>query len=129
VTVAYATVEELNDHIGSTPANAQLLLDRASRDVDQALLCAVYDVEDEDNVAALKLATLEQVAAGLDQGDLKGTGTSRPAGFTLGRLSVQQPAATRPGAPQKIGRLWEQAWQVLQQAGLTGQGPQEPWPC
>lgn len=125
--MAYATVEELNAHIGSTPVNAQQLLDRASRDVDRALLCAVYDAADLAVVAALKEATLEQVAANLDNGDVTGNGSTRPAGFTLGRLTVQtvtQAGRDSEGAPRKIGPLWEQAWDVLQQAGLTGYGPQ-----
>jgi hypothetical protein len=123
--VAYATIVELGEHIGSTPANAQLLLDRASRDVDRALLSSVYDAEDTDVIAALNLATLEQVAAGLDNGDLTGTGATRPTGFQLGKLAVQAPAVTpAEGGPVKAGRLWVQAWLVLEQAGLTGQGPQ-----
>jgi hypothetical protein len=122
--VAYATIVELDDHLGRTPVNAQQLLDRASRDVDRALLCAVYDPEDQAVVDALRLATLEQVAANLDAGNLTGNGTTRPANFTIGKLSVQTPSASTEDRPVRIGSLWEQAWTVLQQAGLTGHGPQ-----
>lgn len=124
--MAYATVPELTAKLlpKPTPANAQQLLDRASRDVDRALLTAVYDTALPANVAALKEATLEQVAAGLDNGDLTGNGVTRGAGFTLGRLAVQAPAAGAAGSARKVGRLWESAWEVLQLAGLTGQGPQ-----
>jgi len=124
--MAYATVQELTNAMlpKAPPANAQQLLDRASRDVDQALLCAVYDPADADVVAALKLATLEQVQAGLDNGDQTGNGVTRGGGFTLGRMSVQAASSSSEGAARKIGRLWEQAWAVLQQAGLTGDGPQ-----
>lgn len=122
---AYATVAQLAaPPYSRTPANAQQLLYRASRDVDQALLCAVYDVTDPAVLVALEQATLEQAAAGLDNGDLTGNGVTRGGGFTLGRLAVQTPAAGATGAPQKVGRLWAQAWAVLQLAGLTGQGPQ-----
>ena len=123
--MAYATVEELTAHLGSEPADAQLLLDRASRQIDQVLLCQVYDTADADVIAALKLATLEQVAAGLEHGDTTGLGGSKPSSFTLGRLSVQR-QTSGVGEARKIGPLWEQAWAVLQQAGLTGHGPQTP---
>lgn len=126
--MAYATVPELTTALEAAgrpvPANAQQLLDRASRDVDQALLCTVYDPALPANAAALKTATLEQVMAGLDQGDTTGTGVRRGGGFSLGRMSVQAASSSTVGAPRKIGKLWEQAWQVLQQAKLTGQGPQ-----
>lgn len=117
--MAYATVDELHERLGRTPANAQVLLDRASRDVDRALLCAVYDPDHPAIVTALRAATLEQVAARLDAD----TRAARSAGFTIGRLSVQAPAD--PGdQPALIGTLWEQAWTILQAAGLTGHGPQ-----
>lgn len=122
---AYATVAELDDWIGSTPTNAAMLLVRASRDVDHTLLCAVYDTTDADVIEALRVATLEQVAAGLDGGDKTGNGAVRKPGFQLGKLAVQAPAVTAAeGGAQKVGRLWSQAWQVLQLAGLTGHGPQ-----
>jgi hypothetical protein len=129
--VAYATAAELAAApYNLTPANPDLLLDRASRDVDQALLCQVYDVDDPDNVAALKTATLEQAAGYLDFGDRTGAGVATPTqGFTLGRLSVQkatQGAGAASAQPSRIRGLWPQAWAVLQQAGLTGDGPQEP---
>jgi len=123
VTGAYASVDDLTEHLGRTPANAAQLLVRASRDVDRALLCAVYDPEDPDVVAALRMATLEQVAANLDMGNLSGNGRTSGGGFTLGRLSVQPASQDSEGAPRRIGTLWEQAWSVLQAAGLTGHGP------
>ncbi|HYC32120.1 MAG TPA: hypothetical protein VEB59_07490 [Gemmatimonadales bacterium] len=123
---AYATVEELNEHLGSAPAGAQLLLDRASRDIRAGTLCAVYAVDDDgmptdaDVVAAMKAACLEQVAGRLEAGDAKGLGGQAPAGFSLGRLSIQR------GNARKVtfrGRLVEQAYLVLQEAGLTGHAP------
>lgn len=119
---AYASVTDLDDHIGRTPVNAAQLLVRASRDVDRALLCAVYDTTDPVIVAAIKLATLEQVAANLDSGNLTGNGGSRPGGFTLGRLAVQAPSGDA-GQPRP-GELHAQAFAVLQAAGLTGHAPQ-----
>ncbi|WKU03751.1 hypothetical protein [Micromonospora sp. HUAS LYJ1] len=120
--MAYATVDQLHDKLGRTPANAQQLLDRASRDVDRALLCSVYDPESTAVVDALREATLEQIAVGLDHGDVTGSGTRRRGGFTIGRLTVQ--AASADDTPVKIRGLWEQAWIILQAAGLTGHGPQ-----
>ncbi|RLK13323.1 hypothetical protein DER29_4341 [Micromonospora sp. M71_S20] len=120
--MAYATIEQLTEKLGRTPVNAQQLLDRASRDVDRALLCAVYDPEDQDVVTALREATLEQIAAGFDHGDVTGSGTRRRGGFSIGRITVQ--AASADDTPAKIGGLWEQAWTILQAAGLTGHGPQ-----
>ncbi|MBM0275325.1 hypothetical protein [Micromonospora tarensis] len=122
---SYATLLDLTDHLGSTPANAEKLLVRASRDVDRALLCTVYDAEDEVVLEALRMATLEQVAANLDAGNSTGFGAVRRGGFSLGRITVESAPVTPPeGAPVRIGTLWEQAWMVLQAAGLTGHGPQ-----
>jgi hypothetical protein len=132
---AYASVDDLNDWLGSTPANAALLLVRASRDVNRALLCAVYEVDDDGlptsdaYLEALRMATLEQVAGNLGAGNTSGLGRTS-GGFTLGRLSVQRATGGSDAAsPVKIGALWEQAWNVLQQAGLTGDGPSEPGYC
>jgi hypothetical protein len=119
---AYATVEQLIDHLGRTPLNAEQLLIRASRDVDRALLCTVYDATDPVIIAALREATLEQVAANLDHGNVTGNGGARRSGFSIGRITVQ--AGSTDDAPVRIGSLWEQAWTVLQSAGLTGHGPQ-----
>lgn len=119
---AYATVTELDDKLGRTPVNAAQLLIRASRDVDRALLCAVYDPDDPAIIAALREATLEQVAANLDHGNVTGNGGSRRGGFSIGRLTVQ--VGSSDDKPVRIGSLWEQAWDVLQAAGLTGHQPQ-----
>ncbi len=122
---SYATVGQLVEHLGRTPVNAEQLLIRASRDVDRALLTAVYDADDPAVIDALREATLEQVAANLDAGNATGFGAVRRGGFSLGRLTVESAPVTPPeGAPVRIGTLWEQAWMVLQAAGLTGHGPQ-----
>jgi hypothetical protein len=129
--VAYATEAELTAYPVTVPAGASaaLLLTRASRDVDRALLCATYDAADADVIAALRDATIEQVAGMIAAGDLTGTGATQPTGgFTIGKLSVQRGgAAGASKQAEKINGLWPQAWQVLQTAGLTGQGPQETW--
>jgi hypothetical protein len=126
----YATTTDLADYLGTAPpAGADLLLARATRDVDRALLCAVYDPEDADVIAALKEATCEQVAGNVAAGATDGIGAGPTRSFTLGKLSVNKAggAPSNPSAQAvKVGPLWEQAWNILQQAGLTGDGPGEP---
>ena len=125
---AYAAPADLEGTVNPVPDNADLLLVRASRQVDRALLCAVYDATDADVIAALKAAVVEQVAGMLAAGDLAGLDKPAAGGFTLGRLSVQAPSGGQTG-PARTGVLYDQAWLVLQLAGLTGQGPAEPgWP-
>ncbi len=119
---AYATLADLDGVVDPIPGNAAQLLVRASRAVDRALLCAVYDPTDPAVIAALREATVEQVAGGLESGDRRGLGVAAaPSGFTIGRVTVQRPAAA---AVPKVGHLYAQAFAALQAAGLTGQGPQ-----
>ncbi|XVU25806.1 hypothetical protein ACQPZJ_01740 [Actinoplanes sp. CA-054009] len=109
---AYAAVDDLPAPV---PADAVDQLVRASRAIDQALLCAVYDPAAPAIVETLRLATLAQVAD--ERRWARGRG-----GFTLGRLSVQ-PVADQD-RPTRTGPVWSSAWAILQQAGLTGHGPQ-----
>lgn len=124
--MAYATSADLAGYVDTVPANADLLLDRASRQIDQALLTSVYDTADADVIEALKVATCEQVAGNLAAGVTDGIGAAVPTSFTLGKLSVSrgQGGANPAAQARKVYGLWEQAWLVLQQAGLTGQ---EAW--
>jgi len=124
--MAHATEADLVPaYVATTPANVDLLLTRASRDVDRALLCSVYDPDDADVVTALMEATCEQAAGQLAAGATDGIGAAAPASFTLGKLSVNRGSGGANPAAQarKVGGLWEQAWAVLQLAGLTGQEP------
>jgi hypothetical protein len=128
--MAYATEAEYEDETGTTaPANINRLLTLASRDVDAALIAAVYDVEDGAAtdaavIVALKEATIEQVAYHLDSGDETGTGGSQTyADVQIGSVRLGRPqtggavggSAGRPLAPQ--------AFAVLQLAGLTNHEP------
>ncbi|MET0492915.1 MAG: hypothetical protein ABW000_07255 [Actinoplanes sp.] len=123
--VSYATPADLNGVVTPVPANAELLIARASRDIDRALLSAVYDPSDPDVIEALRLATVEQVAGTLDSGDKNGLGVApAPKSFTIGRLSVQHANSTPPQA-RRTGRLVDQAFTVLQTAGLTGHAPRQ----
>ncbi|MEV7011547.1 hypothetical protein [Streptosporangium sp. NPDC051022] len=124
--MAYATVDDLREYVTPLPTNASLLLTRASRDVDQALLCAVYDPDDPKVQKALREATCEQVAAWAESGET-GTGTT-PTYSTVSIGSVtlggRSPSGGAGGGGSAAARLAPQAWAVLQQEGLTGHAPQ-----
>jgi len=127
----YATVADLEDlPLSPIPANAELLLWRASRDVELALLTAVYPVDengfptDPKHAAAFCAATVEQVCAGLADGSRTGLGGQGPQSFSIGGIAVTQrqgDAAT----VRRVGNLCEQAWLILAQEGLTNQAPGE----
>lgn len=141
--MAYATEAELAAYPVTVPsgASAALLLTRASRDVDRALLTAVYDVDDNgdptntDVIATLRDATCEQVAGMIAAGDLTGTGAMPPtASFAIGKVSVVRGGQGAGGSSQqarKINGLWPQAWQALRDPHLAGKltirGPQTWW--
>lgn len=122
----HAVPEDLSRILDSIPANAELLIARASRDVDRVLLCSIYDASDPAVIKALREATIEQVAGTLAGGDQHGFGiASTPQSFTIGKISVQGAAG---GQPPRTGGLVDQAYAVLQAAGLTGHAVQERWP-
>lgn len=133
--MAYATVEELIDPdtgLGYTPVNAQQLLDRASRDIDSALLCSTYDVDDDgdptdqDVIDALRDATLEQVAYQLEIGNTSGIRHGLqpgvPSGTSAGEVDLSR-GQSAGGSSERQPRVGEHAWSILQSAGLTGEGP------
>jgi hypothetical protein len=123
---AHATTADLLavPGVASVPAGAEQLLLRASRDVDQALICAVYDVADPDVVEALRDATVEQALANAADGDKTGLGGQGPQSFNIGGLNVSKWYGEGRSV-RRVGRLAEQAWLILQHAGLTGQAPQD----
>ncbi|WP_113699181.1 hypothetical protein [Nonomuraea lactucae] len=135
--MAYATVNDLAPtYVTPAPANAALLLDRATRLVDQALLTAVYEVDedglptDPEHIAALRDATCEQVAAWLEVGE---TGTGASAEYSdvqIGSVRLGRGSQTGAGGGGSAAtRLAPQAWAILQQAGLTGHEPYTYRPC
>jgi hypothetical protein len=132
--MAYATVEDLPGVLGyPAPANGQVLLDRASRDIDRAIQCAVYDVDDNGMptkaaiVTALKEATLEQVAYQLEIGNADGIAhglqSGVPSGSSAGLVELSRGPSTG-GATVDQPWLADQARQILRVAGLLGQEPQ-----
>lgn len=128
--MTYATITDLADYIDPIPDNAELLLARASRLVDRALMCAVYDVDgtgmptDERIAGALRDATCEQVAAWVAGGE-DGTGAAgQYQSVSIGSVSLTRGAAgPGGGAPAAGTALAPQAWMILHQAGLVNRGP------
>lgn len=137
--MAYATVQDLRELLGYTAGNAQVLLDRASRDVDRAINSALYPVDagtglpTEAVVAtALMQATLEQVAYQLEVGNTSGIAhglqSGVPSGTSAGAVELSRGPSTG-GASVDQPWLGAQAEWILRQAGLRGQPPQTyTWP-
>lgn len=102
------------------PANSRAALAKASAAVDDMLLTAVYDVDDDGMptlaavIAALKEATCVQAE------DAREVKRAAAGSFSIGSLSVTRsaPQTVRP-EDYKSPR----AWRVLQRAGLTGNAP------
>lgn len=133
----YATEADLVPaYLPAAPAQVDLLLARASRDIDRALLTAVYPVDEQGlpteaaHIAALKEATCEQVAAWAAVGE---TGTGATAEYTTVSIGSVTLGRGQSGGSSDRGsaatRLSQQAWNVLQQAGLTGGEPYTYRPC
>jgi hypothetical protein len=129
--MTYATIDDLvPDYMATAPNNATLLLTRASRAVDQALLSSVYDVDEDGlpttpaHITALKEATCEQVAAWAAVGE-DGTGAlGEYANVSIGSVSLGRAQSGGAGGGSSAAtRLASQAWAILQQAGLTGFSP------
>jgi hypothetical protein len=129
-TGAYASQADLATILYPLPDNADQLLVRAAREIDRALLCATYDIEAEATIAALKQATLEQIAGNAQDGDSTGLGgiLTTSTDFNIGKLSVKRSSTPTTPVP-RAGGLVDQAWLTLQAAGLTGGGPGERWAC
>jgi hypothetical protein len=126
--MAYATIGELTTHLGNgyAPNNAQALLDRATRDIDTALLSAIYDATDPVVIAALKDACLEQVVYQLEIGNVAGIRHGMqagvPSGASAGTVDLSR-GLSAGGSTVDQPRIGEQVFSILQQAGLTGQAP------
>lgn len=133
--MAYATTQDLAAVLGyAVLANGQVLLDRASRDIDRALKCAVYNVNattglptDAPVIKALKEATCEQVAYQLEIGNKDGINhglqAGVPSGTSAGSVQLSRGPSTG-GATVDQPWLGDQPRQILRQAGLLGQEPQ-----
>lgn len=122
---AHATSGDYATLIGGTiPAKINSLLRRASRDVDRALLSAVYDPADADVLAALKEATCERVNWYLAQGWADGVPVTYQS-VSIGSISLTRSYTGAGGdASARAADLDMQTWLILQLAGLTGMAPQ-----
>jgi hypothetical protein len=131
--MAYASSGELTTRLGyPAPANAGSLLDLASNDVDRALQCAVYDVDGSGNptdsavIAALKAATLEQVAFQLEIGNadgiMHGLQPGVPSGGSAGGVELSRGLSTGGSSVDQPWLAPQAAWK-LRTAGLLGWGP------
>lgn len=129
--MAYATEADLvPTYLATAPTQVELKLERASRTVDQALLTAVYDVDedglptDPDVQEALRTATCEQVTAWEALGE-DGTGAASSwDDVQIGSVRLARRSQTGAGGSGSAAtRLAPQAWAALQQAGLTGHEP------
>lgn len=130
----YATEAEYATWLGveEAPAGAATALIRASRAVDQMLLTAVYDVDDDGlptdtaHAEALRDATCAQAEYAAAAGDPNLVGAGAPSGAItqvgLGSLSYAKTAAAGIGGTSGLARWSSEAWQILQRAGLTGGG-------
>ncbi|MDX3214569.1 hypothetical protein PV318_03285 [Streptomyces sp. ME02-6991-2B] len=121
----YATPEQLAAWTGRpAPADAERLLARASQDIDDALLTAVYYTDtagmptDPDVVAALADATCAQVEYQQATGD-DGTGAAgRWGSVSIGPVALSDRRDTGPAAPDALD-LAPRAARALRRAGLT----------
>jgi hypothetical protein len=119
----YATSADYTAWTGQTaPAGIERLLARASEDVDDALLTAVYSTDadgmptEADVIAALRDAACAQVEYQQDAGDT-GTGAAgRWESVSLGPVSLsgRKDAATGPEGLDLAPR----AYRALRRAGL-----------
>jgi hypothetical protein len=125
---AYASQVDLSAILHPLPDNADQLLIRAALEIDRALICSVYDAADTDVIAALKQATLEQIAGNTQDGDSTGLGgiVQTATNFTIGKIQVAKAATSTTPVP-RINGLVNTAWLTLQAAGLTGGHPGERW--
>lgn len=127
----YATEAEYAAWLGldEAPAGAVQALRTASLRVDELLIGAVYPVEDglpteQVHIDALRDATCAQAAhakaSGVgDQGDAPVYSEVQIGSAKLKRATAQE----LPGAG---GKYSDEAWSILQLAGLV---PAEPWIC
>ncbi|MBB5431344.1 hypothetical protein [Nocardiopsis composta] len=118
----YATPEELAAHLGlgAPPPRAEVTLKRASRDVDVALIGAVYDVDastqmpaDPEVAEALRDAVLEQADYLIVAADPTGA-KSRWESASIGQVSYR----LRAGAAGETVAIARRAHDVLRLAGL-----------
>lgn len=128
----YATPAEYAEWLGVSqpPTGADRALRSASRVVDRALLTAIYEADEQGfpidlgERQAVRDATCAQAEAARAAGDPDGIGAAPLyEGVTIGSVQLTRAKGT-DGGPGRLGTdIARAAWDVLQQAGLTGGGP------
>lgn len=126
----YATLDQLIDYLepDPPPANAERLLRRASERLDELLVGAVYDVDDndlpvDDDVAdALMRATCAQVQYMADGQDETG-GKAAFTSVSVGGVSYSRNVSAGGSALQSLPRHAPQAVGILQVEGLLPVAP------
>lgn len=120
----YANTSDYAKYLrAAPPANSRLALAKASAAVDDMLLTALYDTDDDGMptdaavIAALKEATCVQAQ------DARAAKAAAAGSFSIGSLSVTRSA---PQTVREEDYRSPRAWRVLQRAGLTGHAP---WSC
>ncbi len=115
----YATTTDYANHLrAAPPSGSRLSLAKASAAVDDMLLTAVYDVDDDgmptdaDVIEALRDATCIQAE------DARAAKAARASSFSIGSVSVTRSAPTTD--PEETYRS-PRALARLQRAGLTNQ--------
>jgi hypothetical protein len=121
--VAHATVADLTAYLGTDPlpANAPVLLDRATVRVNMHLLATVYAV-DASGVAtdpkvrdALKRATCATVIYMAETGDTKGAGTAYTS-VSIGSVQLQRKSGTATAG--ELPEIGADARAILSTEGL-----------
>lgn len=132
---AYATAAEFADYPvagvgdrGLSETELGALLWRASRDVDRALVAAVYQVDDDGAateasvIEALRFATCEQADWRIESGQSSGVSATGIHSYAIGRVQITR-GYTGRGSSAESDRFSPQAYAILQAYGLTGQAP------
>lgn len=115
-----STTDYANALRKAPPANSRRALADASRAVDAMLLTAVYDVDvagmptDAAVIVAVRDATCAQAE------DLRAAKAAAAGSFSIGAISVTRSA---PVTVRDEDYRSPRAYEILQQAGLTGQSP------
>jgi hypothetical protein len=129
----YATLQDYATFTDEAPAPASLnvLLARASGQVDEAVIAATYDVDadglptDEKVAGALRDATCAQVVYWDEIGDTNATGAAeRWQSASIGSASYSRANSQQAGRSQARLDLAPAAVTILRNAGLLPGSPQ-----
>jgi hypothetical protein len=133
---SYASTKDYATYVGlpdtaTLPTNLAVLLRRATREVNRALLTAIYTATDNGADGrpiseSLRDMTCEQVSFHLARGESEGM----PSGFqsvAIGSVQLGR-GYSGAGGESDTQRFSELAWQIAVDAGLTGHAPKTQGP-